>query len=170
MNYNPELFETGPVYIYRNKNVWPRVYLASGVIASAPAAVLTFPTFYSIAPLSVFVHDRELENISGGGVSADDSVTIKRYGLNDMEIECSLSKRNILVISDHFDTGWKYSVDSRPARVYRVNYCMRGLILEKGRHRVYGRYSPDALPLGFILCAVGVLMLAGGYLWLSQNH
>ena len=116
------------------------------------------------------MHDRELENISGGGVSADDSVTIKRYGLNDMEIECSLSKRNILVISDHFDTGWKYSVDSRPARVYRVNYCMRGLILEKGRHHVYGRYSPDALPLGFILCAVGVLMLAGGYLWLSQNH
>jgi len=48
----------------------------------------------------------------------------------------------VLVVSDAITPQWSAHVDGVEARILRVDYCFRGVLLREGRHTVVMEYSP----------------------------
>jgi hypothetical protein len=61
---------------------------------------------------------------------------------NTVAAECELSSPAMLVFTELWYPGWRAKVDGRPAELFRVNYCQRGVWLAEGRHRVVLRLVP----------------------------
>jgi uncharacterized membrane protein YfhO len=55
---------------------------------------------------------------------------------------------SLLVISEHFDPGWRATVDGQPARRFEVDLSALGVALPAGRHAVELRFWPRGLTAG----------------------
>jgi uncharacterized membrane protein YfhO len=76
--------------------------------------------------------------------------------------------RSILLVNDKYSPEWIVRVDGKEQLLLRCNYIMRGVFLEKGKHRVEFSFEPPARGLyislgalitGFALC--GFLLMSG---------
>ena len=77
-----------------------------------------------------------------------------------MDVSATAPRGGMLVVSDAWDPGWKATVDGRDAKVERVDYVMRGVKLEPGRHHVVLSYEPWSWRVGWIVSLVALLALA----------
>ncbi len=97
-----------------------------------------------------------------------DSVTRLRYDLNGSEYLVATGAPGLFVQTDQYDPDWTATVDGKPAAVHRVNYLMRGILLEPGVHRVRLRYMPAGLAAGIqvsLASAAAALLLAIVGIW-----
>jgi len=94
-------------------------------------------------------------------VAATREADIKEYYPNRVVIEAFSGNPGVLVLTDVFYPGWRAYVDNYPAKIYRINGLVRGVFVEKGRHKVVFKYSPDSLKLGLSIAAICMLLCAG---------
>jgi uncharacterized membrane protein YfhO len=59
-----------------------------------------------------------------------------------------------VILSEMFYPGWKAFMDGKPARNYRVNVVMNGLLVPEGNHTIVYRYLPKAFVHGLILSCI----------------
>ncbi|HEY7727375.1 MAG TPA: hypothetical protein VID50_02895 [Candidatus Eisenbacteria bacterium] len=95
-----------------------------------------------------------------------DSVRAIRYDFNECDFLAATAAPGIFLLRDQWDPDWTARVDGSPARIYRVDYLLRGVLVGPGVHRIAFRYEPKALALGFrvsvaALLATLLLALAG---------
>ena len=105
---------------------------------------------------SVLLSGSDLE--TGDGVSAGEpvvgSVAIETYRPKFIGLKASLDRPAILSLNEKFHPDWKVWVDGKPSELLRSNFIMRGVLLDKGEHRVEMRYQPRTTPL---LASLGAL-------------
>jgi len=64
-----------------------------------------------------------------------------------------------LVLTDTWDSGWRGTVDGKPARVLRADHAFRAVRVPAGKHEVTFRYSPLSFRLGLLLTALGLILV-----------
>jgi uncharacterized membrane protein YfhO len=79
----------------------------------------------------------------------------------DLAVEVTAQKRGVLVFSEIWAPGWKVMVDAKPAELLRVNYALRGVLLEPGHHTVAMAIEDDPLAYGAALSLTALALLAG---------
>jgi uncharacterized membrane protein YfhO len=57
--------------------------------------------------------------------------------------------------------GWRVTVDGESKESLTVNGAVRGVVLEKGFHRVTWEYRPNAMLAGGAMTALGALTVLG---------
>ena len=97
----------------------------------------------------------------GAAGPAAGSARLVSYGDEHVVVASSSEKRSLLVLTDVAFPGWKATVDGQPAKIERVNYLMRGVVVPPGTHRVEMRYEPSSWRLGWIVSLVSLLVLIG---------
>lgn len=93
-----------------------------------------------------------------------DSVRVVRYSFNEAEFLVATSAPGLFVVADQYDPDWQATIDGAPATIHRVDYLMRGILIQPGVHRIRFRYEPRALAAGVrisIVSLVLTLALAG---------
>jgi hypothetical protein len=93
-----------------------------------------------------------------------DSVRLLSYDFNEVEYSVATGAPGLLVTVEQWDPDWSVTVDGKPAKLEKVNYLMRGVLLEPGVHVVRFRYLPRALEAGIRISAASLaatLLLAG---------
>jgi hypothetical protein len=93
-----------------------------------------------------------------------DSVRAIRYDFNEAEFLASTVAPGLFVLGDQYDPDWRATVDGAPAKIYRVDYLMRGVLIGPGVHRVRFTYVPRALESGIRISTLSLaltLALAG---------
>ena len=70
--------------------------------------------------------------------------------------------RQLLSVSERFDSGWTAMIDGRPAPPIPINGDFLGLVVESGTHVVELRYQPKALARGWLASLAGLVILAAG--------
>ena len=65
----------------------------------------------------------------------------------------------LLVFNESYDTGWRASVDGRPASICRVNAVVQGVAVPPGRHTLRFAYHPPGLRAGCAWTVAGLLAL-----------
>jgi hypothetical protein len=96
-------------------------------------------------------------------------------GRDDVTVEIDAPAAGVVVINEAFAPGWTARVGGREARVFRAQYLLRAVLVQKGRSRVELRYRPRghlALPALFVLgLLLAILLLAapgrGRWAWLE---
>jgi len=86
---------------------------------------------------------------------------------NRIDLDIEVNKPAMLVLTEVWYPGWQASVDGQSATIYRVNYCQRGVWLEKGKHCVGFWFRPVAWQWGLGI-SLGTMGLMACLLGVSQ--
>jgi len=86
-----------------------------------------------------------------------DAVMVTRQDTGHVTIAANMACDGMVVLSDTFYTGWTATVDKKAARIYEVNFAMRGVAVPRGVHEINYRYRPASVYAGAAMSATGVL-------------
>ena len=87
---------------------------------------------------------------------------LPNYTAKRIELIADVHTPSVLLLSDKFNSKWRVSVDGRPEKVLRCDFLLRGVFLNRGKHRVvFLFYDPNPTLyislgselLGLLLCA-----------------
>lgn len=164
-----------PVYkdkqyeVFENQKALPRVFLASSYVVAKDQQILQtlYDTSFDMSREVILEKKPPLEPQNGDG-----SVEISSYTPNTIRLTTSATVPKLLFISDAFDAGWKASVDSVPAPIYRADYSFRAVGIPAGTHVIRMWYWPDSFARGLWLAAIGFGIVAFGALqsWYGHRH
>ncbi len=152
--------------VYENVGALPRVWLSGSqrVVGSEQEALEAVVSADGTDPLRTVITESELPGIPrleagqpAPGVPG--AARLQRYDAERVSIAARATRPSLLVLSDVHYPGWKARVDGEDAKVERVNYLLRGVALEPGRHRVELRYEPLSWRIGWIVSLVTLLGL-----------
>ena len=143
--------------VYENEGALPRAWVVGGqrVVEGEDAALAALgdPEW---DPRREAIVERELDGLDAAGGSA----RIASYEPERVVVDANVRGHGLLVLSDLHYPGWKATVDGREVDVERVNYVMRGVEVESGRHRVEFEYEPLSWRIGWILSLAGLIVMA----------
>lgn len=164
-----ELVHPGPdARLYRNRLEQPRAVVVEGqhVVGGGEAALdaIAAPGF-AIDRAAVTEHRLSGLPVTGAaGVAPRGTAHIDRVEPDRLDVSASAPRGGMLVVSDAWDPGWRATVDGRDAKVERVDYVMRGVRLDPGRHHVVFSYRPWSWRAGWIVSLVALVALAAAVL------
>ncbi len=84
--------------------------------------------------------------------------SISNYSLNSIQMNVTTPKNGLLVLSEIHFPAWKALVDNKPVPVYRADYALRAIPVEKGQHSVLCYYSTDVFNKGMIISMVSIII------------
>ncbi|MDP2638380.1 MAG: YfhO family protein [Candidatus Levybacteria bacterium] len=154
------VWQKSPWQIYENKEVLPRIFLASEYVVEKDRDKIIETIFNK----NVNLRDTIIleEDIVPGIDLLDDKdaeVQIKEYFPNKILIKTKAKANMLLFISDNYYNGWKVSVDGENDKIYRANYSFRAVPVPKGNHEVIFWYSPGSFVWGLWASAVSFLSI-----------
>jgi hypothetical protein len=155
--YDLALFES-PVQPKPRSYLSPHpVFLPSGV---EPATAALHPDFLNGETDFVENVEASLPQPSQGG-----HVAIERYLPETVRIRVRTPQRNLLILADAFDQGWKATIDDAgDIPVLRANVLVRAVIVPAGEHTITFQYETPLLKAGasasLLGCVVCLAMLA----------
>ena len=95
-------------------------------------------------------------------------VTITSYEPNRLTYDVNTGKGGVLVFSEIYYPGWTATVDGQPAELGRVNYNLRALNIQPGRHQVELAFFPKTVKttetIAYVAYVVLILLVIGAAL------
>lgn len=143
-------YPLGNGFIYKNGRAVPKAYLVRRLeISENRESNLGRMQEDSFDPSTMAIsEDTRLVDVLSSSDTYADTVSIKKYGANRIELEVSAGDTALLVIPDLFFPYWTATIDGAKAPIYRVNTIFRGIVLSKGDHRVFLKYENPWLRKG----------------------
>ncbi|MFN2533017.1 MAG: YfhO family protein [Pyrinomonadaceae bacterium] len=160
------LAHTTYVDIYQNEHALPRVWLATNTRTLPAQATLDvinsgrLPDGSEWEPRKTALLESEPTLPLAGGTQS--AAEIVKYEPNRVDIRTNADSRSVLVLSENHYPGWRAYVDGRSVDVLRVDYNLRGVLLDAGSHQVTFIYRPKSVLIG-LLATLASAMLIG--LW-----
>lgn len=87
-----------------------------------------------------------------------DAVSVDYLNIQRLRLRAEMQCRGMVIVGDNAFPGWQASVDGRPAVIYAANTALRGVIVDKGVHKVDLEYRPASVRLGLVLTLAGVTL------------
>ncbi len=83
-----------------------------------------------------------------------------RVGNNTVAGEVDSPRAGLLFLSIPFSSGWRATVDGKPARTVRANTAFTGIPVTAGKHAIELRYTTPGFALGSLVAGVALLLSA----------
>jgi hypothetical protein len=97
------------------------------------------------------------------------TVEFKSYATKKIVFTATATAPSVLLLNDKFDPQWNVTVDGQPAELLRCNFLMRGVYLPAaGQHTIEFQFSLPHRPFYVSLVGIGVAILLGGFLWMTE--
>ena len=95
---------------------------------------------------------------SGG---AGRGALLTSYEANELQYDVESSKGGVLVFSEIYYPGWTCTVDGQPTEIGRVNYVLRAIHIDGGKHKVVLTFKPrsERITETIAYSALGLLAL-----------
>ena len=109
------------------------------------------------------VADAKFKETLGEAAEQDtaSTVVITSYEPNRLSYEVNSGKGGVLVFSEIYYPGWTATVDGQPAKLGRVNYILRAMNIQPGKHQVELSFFPKTVDRteAVAYTAYGILIL-----------
>lgn len=98
--------------------------------------------------------------------AAGEQVHFDNYEDNGIQLTVQTTGRALLVLSELYYPGWTATVNGQPARIWKVDGALRGVVVPRGESRVSLRFRPVSFYIGgpltvgaflFVLIAAAVV-------------
>jgi hypothetical protein len=105
----------------------------------------------------------------------DSTATIQlvKHKPNHLIYSSENSKNGFAVFSEnYYENGWKAYVDGKEAKIYQVNYVLRGLQIPAGKHKIEFKFEPQVVKTGStiaLISSIGMLLLIGAGVYLERK-
>ncbi|MCF7916171.1 MAG: YfhO family protein [Candidatus Omnitrophica bacterium] len=159
-------------FVHINSRALPRVYTQNRIIFASKDKQLKKLVSGNLREAVYMDFDKQIKDKKAKNMKKDtynfDSLQeknkIKNINFdnpNQINVGIDATKPAMLVFTEVWYPGWRATVDGSPAKIYRVNYCQRGVFLGKGSHQVKLNYSPLPLARGFKISLGTVVLMVG---------
>ena len=107
------------------------------------------------------VADAKFKQQLGEAVVQDTAsvVTIASYEPNRLTYDVNSGKGGVLVFSEIYYPGWTATVDGEPVELGRVNYILRALQIQPGKHKVELAFFPKSVSTTETIAYVAFVLL-----------
>lgn len=164
------IFSADSATLYENILSKPRAYFAyrSKVCLSdtAAASELLRPDFDGSEVLFT-KKDAPQDIISY--TEGKNNISFEKSEDEEIVINAQTDSKGVFVLTDTYYPGWKCLVNGKERAIYRVNYCMRGVILEPGTSTIIFRFEPEVFHAGMGLSLASILLCLFGILILKKR-
>jgi hypothetical protein len=167
--------QVGALYIYENTDWLPRWFLVSRV-RPVDSIAEGYAEVREINPAEVAVVKDFPPDRIGHGLAFDEttdavaqeqsepgSIQVAKLSPDEVIFDVSCPEERFLVFSDSYFPAWHAWIDDEETTVYLTDAVIKGVIVPAGRHNVVFRYEPVSYKYGWIITALGLLLLAFGY-------
>jgi|GEM_PF-2629110 len=157
-------------WIYRNKTPLPRAWVVDKVVITLdPDEILSMLQDPGFDPEKMAILERplpislEAHDPSEGG--REDPAgplyvsQVTRYATDEVLLEVDLQKDGLLVLSEIWYPGWRVYVDGEERDLYKTDYVLRSVFLEKGKHQVYFVFDPPVFKIGLTISSLTFIFL-----------
>lgn len=108
------------------------------------------------------VADRRFEDVLGDAGGAG-TVKLLKYQPNELRYAVESTKGGVVALSEIYYPGWTATVDGKEVPVGRVNYVLRALRVEPGRHEVVLEFRPTTLKVTSAVAYASILVILAGF-------
>jgi len=176
------LIREGPMKIYENPGCMPRAFFVEKLqLVENEAEVLRSMNQPSFDPQNmVYISKQEVRKLRGEFTPPSDSknsesfrgsVRFIDYQTNSISLKAQLNKARFLVISDNYFPGWRAYVDGLERPLLRVDYTLRGLLLDAGEHDISLVYWPLSFVIGVSISLItGFIMVVSSLVLIKQGR
>jgi hypothetical protein len=156
-----------PMKIYENKGTFPRAFVVRDwkVVGDERALVSELGSGrfrpYRLALLE------EPAPFSPPRPSSpqEDEIEITRYEASAVDIAARLSTPGLVILTDSYFPGWRAYVDGEEKKIYQVDYILRGVFLNPGKHQVRFIYKPRYFVMGAAVSGISLFIIV--IIWLG---
>lgn len=111
--------------------------------------------------------DSKLENLNKLSFSGLGTVEMVKYHPMKLEYKFNSTEDQFVVFPEmYYSDNWKAYIDDKEVDIFNVNYCLRGLPVESGEHKIIFEFSKNeyrnANYLSAIFCVLIILFLGFG--------
>lgn len=149
--------EFGRERIYENRRWLPRAFVVFQT-RTLPDEAAVLEALPEVDPGQIALLVETLPSLPAESFPSVPANVVSRSA-NSLEVQVQIQQPGLLVVSRTWMPGWQAWVDGQPARVYRVNYALQGVLLPPGAHQVYFRYEPVEWRLGWMV-SLSMLIVA----------
>lgn len=112
------------------------------------------------------VANKQYKDVLGEGkTNTKKTVHMTRYEANELQYEVESTNGGVLVFSEIFYPGWTATVDGQDVEIGRVNYVLRAIRIDGGKHNVVLKFDPQSVhttdTIAYIALITLVVMLIG---------
>jgi len=174
MTRNRKLFvgRVGPLRLYRNERPLPRAFLlADWKRPSSRRAALEELLSDRFDPERYAIVANDIPPPDGTRVGSSDEVHIVMRRSDSVRLRCSAGGRRLAVLSAILYPGWGVWVDGVRRTPVQTDHTLRGVVVERGSHRVHWVFRPRSfkIGLGVTLWACGLLLAASVGLFVRRS-
>ena len=107
------------------------------------------------------VADRSFEQVLGQASAIDSTATVQlqSYEPNELKYNVESQTGGVVVFSEIYYPDWTVTVDGQPAQLGRVNYVLRALRVEPGRHEVVMSFFPKSIDRTETIAYISLIVL-----------
>jgi Bacterial membrane protein YfhO len=168
-----EVLNREGVRVYQNLSVMPRAFLAaSWTEVKSPAEALAIMRDEGFNPREIVAVESapgELAGVETPGPG--DAVEITAYAPDTVTLRASAGGARLVVLTDVYYPGWDAFVDGSSARLLRVDYALRGVVIGPGQHIIQFVFRPKSLRYGMIISLTTslVVLAAASFVWIKTK-
>jgi len=165
--YMPIVYQDSNVTIYQNLKVFPRAFLAEGVIVASDegdAVQRTKELGWSTRDTVVIDGGNgsiPLQSNTKNASMDSGNAQITQYGTNQVNITVEATRQSFLVLTDVYYPGWTAFIDGAQTPIYRAYGVVRAIFVPQGIHQVVYKYEPESFKEGSAISLVSVVILLG---------
>lgn len=115
---------------------------------------------------AILEDDPKIE-LSGDSIN-NDKVQILNYSNNEIELEVDCDDNSLLVLSEIFYPAWQAYVNDKHTKLYRANYALRSIPIEKGKNKVVLKYQSNTFYTGMWISIFTILFSIVGYFFAER--
>jgi len=128
-------------------------------------AILLLEDFYPKGDAVML--NSEKQKLSKSVFSGEGEVSMTSYAPNKITYSSQSIEKQLIVFSEiYYPEGWKAYIDGKEQEILKVNYLLRGLEVEKGKHKIEFKFDLPKYHTSNTLSVLGssciLLLLVGG--------
>jgi len=153
--------ETSSLHIYENNNYLPRAFIVPNTkILTSEGEIFSELRSDSFNPKEYIILEED-PNVPLNNPSTYKEAEITYYSPNKITVSVNLENSGFLVLSEVWYPGWKAYDNEKEVKIYKTDYTLRSVYLEKGNHTVEFVYDPDSFKHGLnitLITLLGIVM------------
>ena len=102
----------------------------------------------------------EKSKLSKSVFTGEGQVKLTKYAPNQLNYESESNDKQLIVFSEiYYPEGWKAFLDGKEQEILKVNYLLRGLEVEKGKHKIEFKFDLPKYHTSNTLSIIGSLLI-----------